>query len=50
LFHPFSAHLLSQLYGPFRDHLQILPAAFCNEAGMIGAAAMALDAAMATSE
>lgn len=50
LFQPFSAHLLSQLYGPFRDHLEILPAAFGNEAGMIGAAAMALDAAEATSK
>jgi len=41
---PLKGHLLSQLYGPFRDHLEILPAAFSNEAGTIGAAAMALDA------
>jgi len=40
---PLKGYLLAQLYGPFRDHLVILPAAFSNEAGMIGAAAMALD-------
>jgi glucokinase len=45
LFGPLKAHLLAQLSGPFRDHLKILPAAFGNDAGMIGAAAMALDAA-----
>ena len=45
LFAPLKAHLLPQLSGPLRDHLQILPAAFCNEAGIIGAAALALDAA-----
>ena len=43
LFAPLKAHLLPQLSSPLRDHLQILPAAFCNEAGIIGAAAMALD-------
>lgn len=45
LFGPFKTHLLAQLSGPFRDHLHILPAAFGNDAGMIGAAAMALDEA-----
>lgn len=44
LFIPLKAHLLPQLTAPLRDHLQILPAAFCNEAGIIGAAAMAVDA------
>ena len=43
LFAPLKAHLLPQLSSPLRDHLQILPAAFCNDAGTIGAAAMALD-------
>lgn len=41
---PLRESLLAQLYGPFRDHLEILPAAFSNDAGTIGAAAMALDA------
>ncbi len=44
LFKPLEAHLLPQLSPPLRDHLRILPAAFSNEAGVIGAAAMALDA------
>jgi glucokinase len=44
LLSPLKDYLLSQLYGPFRDHLEILPAAFSHEAGTIGAAAMALDA------
>lgn len=47
LFAPLKKHLLEQLSGPFRNHLQILPAAFCNEAGTIGAAALALDATQA---
>ncbi len=42
LFEPLQKHLLAQLSGPFREHLQILPARFGNEAGMIGAAALAL--------
>lgn len=45
LFRPLNEHLIPQLSGPFRDHLMILPAAFCNEAGTIGAAALSLDAA-----
>ncbi|WP_411826437.1 ROK family protein [Luteolibacter sp. AS25] len=45
LFDPFREHLLSQLSGPFRDELAILPAAFGHEAGTIGAAALALDEA-----
>ncbi|MFT3990507.1 MAG: ROK family protein [Luteolibacter sp.] len=45
LFEPFNRYLMEQLSGPFKDHLQILPACFGNEAGTIGAAAMALELA-----
>ena len=45
LFSPLTAHLYSQLSGPFKEHLMILPARFGNEAGMIGAAAQSLEAA-----
>ena len=45
LFKPFREHLLRQLSGPFKNGLLILPAAFGHEAGMIGAAALALQAA-----
>ncbi len=45
LFKPFREHLLSQLSGPFKDSLLILPAAFGHEAGTVGAAAIALDEA-----
>jgi len=45
IFGPLTSHLYAQLSGPFKDHLMILPARFGNEAGMIGAAAMALEAA-----
>ncbi|RYD31612.1 MAG: ROK family protein, partial [Verrucomicrobiaceae bacterium] len=41
LFQPFKDHLFSQLSGPFKDGLVILPAAFGHEAGTIGAAALA---------
>lgn len=41
LFKPLKAHLLSQLSGPFKDHLKLLPAEFGHEAGTIGAAALA---------
>ena len=41
LFEPFKAHLFSQLSGPFKDHLMILPASFGHEAGIIGAAELA---------
>jgi len=44
LFAPFTRHLQAQLSGPFKDHLIILPARFGNEAGMIGAAALAVEA------
>ncbi|MFT4175687.1 MAG: ROK family protein [Luteolibacter sp.] len=45
LFEPFNRYLMEQLSGPFKDHLKILPARFGNEAGMIGAATMALELA-----
>jgi glucokinase len=45
LFRPLNEHLIPQLSGPFRDHLMILPATFCNEAGTIGAAALSLEEA-----
>jgi glucokinase len=44
LFKPLKDHLFSQLSGPFKDHLMVLPAAFGHEAGTIGAAALALEA------
>ena len=45
IFTPFREHLLRQLSGPFKDGLAILPAAFGHEAGIIGAAALALEEA-----
>ena len=44
LFTPLKRHLFAQLSGPFKDHLMVLPAAFGHEAGIIGAAALALEA------
>ncbi len=43
LFSPLTAHLYSQLSAPFKEHLMILPARFGNEAGMVGAAALAIE-------
>ena len=45
LFDPLEAHLRSQLAGPFKDSLHIVPAQFGNEAGMLGAARIALEEA-----
>lgn len=45
LFDPLRKHLVAQLSAPFRDHLQILPAKFSNDAGIIGCAVLALKAA-----
>lgn len=45
LFGPLTARLYSQLSGPFKEHLMVLPARFGNEAGMIGAAALSLEGA-----
>ncbi len=44
LFEPLREILDSQLSAPFKESLQLLPAHFGNEAGMIGAATQALDA------
>lgn len=43
LFAPLRRHLKSQLYPPHFEKLKILPAQFGNEAGLIGAANMALN-------
>ncbi|MGC4015726.1 MAG: ROK family protein [Luteolibacter sp.] len=45
VFGPMTSHLYAQLSPPFKDHLMIVPARFGNEAGMIGAAALALEQA-----
>lgn len=45
LFTPLQLQLKAQLNATFYDHLQILPARFGNEAGMIGAATLALEEA-----
>jgi glucokinase len=46
LFGPFKEYLFSQLSGPFKDHLMVLPATFGHEAGTIGAASLARDFAV----
>lgn len=43
LFKPLQEKLFSQIGDPFKEHLQILPARFGNEAGMLGAAHLALE-------
>ncbi|MDB6077588.1 MAG: hypothetical protein JWO82_1335 [Akkermansiaceae bacterium] len=43
LFNPLTAHLYAQLSAPFKERLMVLPARFGNEAGMVGAAALALE-------
>jgi len=45
LFDPLQRHVMAQLSPTFGDHLQILPARFGNEAGMIGASSLALEEA-----
>lgn len=45
LFDPLNKYLRDQLSGPFKDDLQLLPARFGNEAGIIGAATLALEEA-----
>ena len=45
LFTPLCEHLFRQLSGPFKDHLRVLPACFGPEAGIIGAASLALELA-----
>lgn len=43
LFKPLKEKLFSQIGKPFREHLEVIPAHFGNEAGMIGAANLALE-------
>ncbi|MDB4408665.1 ROK family protein [Akkermansiaceae bacterium] len=45
LFAPLDQHLRAQLSDPFKENLRILPARFGNEAGIIGAATLALEQA-----
>ena len=45
LFEPLHRYLKAQTYGPHYEKLRILPAQFSNEAGIIGAAKMALEEA-----
>lgn len=47
LFEPLHRYLKAQTYGPHYEKLRILPAQFSNEAGIIGAARMALEEAEA---
>lgn len=50
LFGPLTEHLYAQLSEPFRENLMVLPARFGNEAGMVGAANLALELAGYPSE
>lgn len=50
LFRPLTKYLHDQLSPPFKDDLMILPARFGNEAGAIGAATLAVEAAGITPE
>lgn len=43
LFKPLEEKLFSQIGAPFKEHLKILPARFSNDAGLIGAATLALE-------
>lgn len=45
LFGPLEKHLRDQLSAPFKENLRILPARFSNEAGIVGAATLALEEA-----
>lgn len=45
LFVPLEKHLRGQLGDPFKENLRVLPARFGNEAGIIGAATLALEEA-----
>jgi len=42
LFTPLIKYLHAQLSGPFKDHLQVVPAEFSNNAGILGTAALAI--------
>jgi glucokinase len=45
LFDPLERHLRAQLSPAFKENLRLLPARFGNEAGMVGAATLALEEA-----
>ncbi|HAN83165.1 MAG TPA: sugar kinase, partial [Verrucomicrobiales bacterium] len=45
LFEPLEKHLRAQLSPAFKENLRLLPARFGNEAGMVGAATLALEEA-----
>ena len=45
LFEPLERHLRNQLSPAFKENLRLLPARFGNEAGMVGAATLALEEA-----
>jgi glucokinase len=45
VFDPITKYLHEQLSGPFKDDLKIVPARFGNEAGIVGAAVLALETA-----
>jgi len=45
LFVPLEKHLRGQLSEPFKENLRILPARFSNDAGIVGAASLALEEA-----
>jgi glucokinase len=45
VFGPLRKKMFAQLAPPFRSKLKIVPARFCNDAGIIGTAAVALDLA-----
>ncbi len=45
VFDPINRYLREQLSAPFKDHLQLIPARFGNEAGIVGAAVLGLEIA-----
>ena len=45
VFDPLTKYLKEQLSAPFKDHLKLIPARFGNEAGIVGAAVLALEIA-----
>ena len=45
VFDPLTKYLNEQLSAPFKDHLKLIPARFGNEAGIVGAAVLALEIA-----
>jgi glucokinase len=45
VFAPLKSKMFAQLAPPFRSHLKVVPARFCNDAGIIGTASVALELA-----